>query len=137
MEKTLLVADDNEQFAKLVCEIAERRGWKCHTFTNGRQLTEALSAVLLPALLLLDLLMPELDGIETITELRKTHFRKLRVRFMTGGDPTNASAAMLIASSLSFHVGATLYKPVPISELEAILRDEEAHLRGLYHQTGK
>jgi CheY-like chemotaxis protein len=131
MEKTLLVADDNEQFAKLISEVAQRREWKCHTFTNGRQLTEALSAVRLPALLLLDLLMPELDGIETIAELRKMHFQNLRVRFMTGGDPRNASAATLIASSLAFHVGPTLYKPAPLKDLEAMLQEEEGHLRNL------
>jgi CheY-like chemotaxis protein len=131
MEKTLLVADDNEQFTKLICEVAQRGDWKCHTFTNGRQLTEALSTLRLPALLLLDLLMPELDGIETIAEIRKTHFQKLRVRFMTGGDPRNASAATLIASSLAFHVGPTLYKPVPMKYLEAMLQEEEGYLRNL------
>jgi CheY-like chemotaxis protein len=131
MEKTLLVADDNEQFARVICEVARRRGWRCHAFSNGRQLTDALNNLRLPALLLLDLLMPELDGIETIAELKKTHFQKLRVRFMTGGDPRNASAATLIASSLAFHVGPTIYKPVPMKDLEAVLQEEEAYLRNL------
>jgi CheY-like chemotaxis protein len=131
MEKTLLVADDNEQFAKLICEVARRREWRCYTFSDGRQLADALNNLRLPALLLLDLLMPELDGIETIAELRKTHFQKLRVRFMTGGDPRNASAATLIASSLAFHVGPTLYKPVPLKDLEAMLQEEEGYLRDL------
>lgn len=135
MEKTLLVADDNEKFAKLICEIALRRDWKCHTFSNGKQLMEALGTIRLPALLLLDLLMPELDGIETISELKKAPFQKLRVRFMTGGDPRNASAATLIASSLAFHVGPTLYKPVPLRDLEAVLLQEEAHLRDLSSKT--
>lgn len=131
MEKTLLVADDNEQFAKVICEVARRLEWRCHTFSNGRQLTDTLNNVRLPALLLLDLMMPELDGIETIAELRKTHFQKLRVRFMTGGDPRNASAATLIASSFAFHVGPTLYKPIPMKDFEAMLQEEEGYLRDL------
>jgi CheY-like chemotaxis protein len=129
VKKTLLVVYDNEPFAQIICEVARRRHWACRIFKNGRMLVDELISVDLPALLLLDVLMPELDGIETISELRKTDFRLIRVRFMTGGDPRNSSAAALIASSLTFDVGGTLHKPVSIQEIDMMLLEEEGYLR--------
>jgi CheY-like chemotaxis protein len=131
MTKTLIVVDDNEQFAKIISDVAKRRNWDCSIYRNGQELIDHFHEVSLPALLLLDILMPQLDGIETLPELLKKNFRQLRVRFMTGGDPSNAAAANIIALSLTFNTGATLYKPITIEELDCALMEEERHLRSL------
>jgi CheY-like chemotaxis protein len=99
-------------------------------------LVDELNSIDLPALLLLDVLMPDLDGIETISELRKADFRLIRIRFMTGGDPRNSSAAALIASSLTFDVGGTLHKPVSIQDIDMLLLEEEGYLRQLERNAG-
>ncbi|OYU37450.1 MAG: hypothetical protein CFE33_20765 [Pseudorhodobacter sp. PARRP1] len=125
MPKLLLIADDNEQFSAMVANVASRRGWVCRKYCNGNELLEALNDTEGPALLLLDILMPDLDGIETIGRLKNSAARdKLRVRFVTGGVQTNAVAAKMIASALHLEVGATIYKPVSIAELDFVLADE-------------
>jgi CheY-like chemotaxis protein len=69
--------------------------------------------------------MPDLDGIETIGKLREANAtHELRIRFVTGGDHTNATAARMIAAARSFDVGATIYKPVTIAEIDDLLTEE-------------
>ena len=129
MNKTLLIADDNVEFSQMVAFVATRRGWICSVYLNGNELISGLSENSGPALLLLDILMPDLDGIETIGRLREANStQELRIRFITGGDHSNATAARLIAAARSFDVGATIYKPVTIAEIDALLAEEGALL---------
>jgi DNA-binding response OmpR family regulator len=124
MKKTLIVVDDNEAFCRMIADAATRRGWECETYPNGKELLVGLSQLVGSALLLLDVLMPDLDGIETIEELRGDHRNALRIRFMTGGDHRNARAASLIATSLAFDVGETIFKPFSLADLDSILSEE-------------
>ncbi|MEO8244939.1 MAG: response regulator [bacterium] len=125
MNKHLLIADDNEQFSAVVANVASRRGWLCSIYRNGRDLLSGLREMDGPTLLFLDILMPDLDGIETIVKLKSSAVAQgLRVRFVTGGVQTNAEAARMIADALRFDVGETIYKPVTIQELDTILGEE-------------
>ena len=65
-----LVAEDDEVTRRVLRETLEREGWDVAEAGDGR---EALAAVAVrrPDLILLDLLMPEMDGFEFIEELCK------------------------------------------------------------------
>jgi CheY-like chemotaxis protein len=65
-----LVAEDDEVTRRVLRETLERAGWDVAEAGDGR---EALAAVAVrrPDLILLDLLMPEMDGFEFIEELGK------------------------------------------------------------------
>ncbi len=68
--KHVLVADDNPTNVGLLVAILEPLDFKVFTARNGREaLRQALERP--PDLVLLDLVMPEMDGIETVRQMRQ------------------------------------------------------------------
>lgn len=123
------IADDNLEFARFLRRVAETEGWTATTCSDGRELASVVSAEEGPALLIVDINMPELDGIEVIDEL-KTINRRLRVRFITGGEISSALAARMIAEARGMEAGRLLVKPIAVEELTETLRDEARLLYG-------
>jgi DNA-binding NarL/FixJ family response regulator len=72
MAKTVLIVDDNAYIRRALCELFTREAEfeVCGEAANGRQ---ALSKVLElhPDLIVMDLSMPEMNGLETARELRR------------------------------------------------------------------
>ena len=119
----LYIADDNADFAEFCAEVATLEGWDVICCSNGADLLERVQEETGPALLLIDILMPVMDGIEVIKALGKVG-REMRIRFITGGPEASAQAAQLIADSRSFDVGSILRKPLALQDLRDILRRE-------------
>jgi CheY-like chemotaxis protein len=65
----ILVADDMALNRRLLASLLEELDLTADTVTNGKQVLEKL-AVKKYACLLIDLNMPEMDGLKTISELR-------------------------------------------------------------------
>jgi CheY-like chemotaxis protein len=65
-----LIAEDDEMTRRVLRETLEREGWDVAEAGDGRAALAAV-AVRRPDLILLDLLMPEMDGFEFLEELRK------------------------------------------------------------------
>ena len=70
MSRTILVVDDEAGVRSMLRDYLSAQGWRPVTAANGR---DALQAVRLekPDLVLLDLLMPEMNGIECLSILRR------------------------------------------------------------------
>lgn len=119
----LFIADDNREFSAFVAEIGVEIGWSVTECGNGRELVEQLSRSHTPALVLVDVLMPELDGIESIRMLANIK-REMRIRFMTGGAYSNATAAERIGAGRGLSLGPTILKPISLSALRTELRQE-------------
>ncbi|MFC3183275.1 response regulator [Cypionkella sinensis] len=117
------IADDNLEFSRFVRRVAEMEGWKATTCTNGRELAAEVAAEERAALLIVDINMPELDGIEVIEELKAIK-RQLRIRFVTGGEITSAVAAQMIAKARGMDSGRLLFKPIAVEELKELFRSE-------------
>lgn len=120
MEKRLLIADDNVDFANFCAKVAHGEGWTVTLCKDGAELLEAIRRDDLPALVLCDVNMPEVDAFAVINGLRDTK-RRLLFRFMTGGAPINATAASLLAEELGLSVRGYLPKPIGIDSLRATL----------------
>ncbi len=67
--KKILLIDDEEDIRELLTYNLEKEGYSVTTADNGNQGIE-LARKMIPDLILLDVMMPEKDGIETCTELR-------------------------------------------------------------------
>lgn len=119
------IADDNVEFANLCAKVAVQEGWSATVCANGRELITVLHQGEGPALLIVDIQMPELDGIEVIDELLGVD-RKLRVRFITGGPDSSALAARMIAEARDIEVGRFLTKPIRMQDLREMLAFEAA-----------
>lgn len=122
-ERKLYIADDNFEFSEYLTTVAERQGWKVETCTNGNELLSLLFSGDGPAVVLVDINMPEKDGIEVIEGLSEIS-RPLRFRFMTGGADAPMLAAKLMARARNLSVGRNLYKPIPMETLKGVLVEE-------------
>jgi len=118
---TLLVVDDNEDNRDLMCRRLERDGFRVEAAENGRQ---ALARVAQGgiSLVLLDVMMPDMSGLQVLTALRKEHSgARLPVIMVTA---RSQSADMVEALSM----GANDYVTKPVDFPVAIARIQ-AHLR--------
>ncbi len=69
-KSTILLVDDEQDILDLVSYNLEKEGYKVHTASNGREAIDIASKVV-PELILLDVMMPEMDGMETCVQLRE------------------------------------------------------------------
>jgi DNA-binding response OmpR family regulator len=70
MSKTVLVVDDEERLTSLVKTYLEQAGFRAVTAKNGREAL-FLARQEKPDLIILDVMMPEMDGLEFIRQHRK------------------------------------------------------------------
>lgn len=72
MMKTVLIADDHEMIRKALCELfsSQRDFEVCGEAENGKEAVE-MAQVFSPDLILLDLSMPIMNGIEAACELKR------------------------------------------------------------------
>jgi PAS domain S-box-containing protein len=87
--RTALVVDDEADAREILRRQLESDGWSVQSAVNGRVALEMLGARI-PALILLDLMMPEMDGFEFVEELRmKPEWREIPVVVVTSKDLTS------------------------------------------------
>ena len=122
----ILVVDDNVDSADSLALLLRLRGHDAHALHDGRAALE-MAPSLQPHLILLDIGLPEMDGYEVATHLRRMpELVQTLVVAMTGyGQPEDR----IRSRAAGFH--HHLVKPVDIDTLQQILRsrDEERDVR--------
>ena len=107
----VLVADDNADILELVKAVLERSGYEVVAVSDGAQ---ALASVdkRKPDLAVLDITMPEIDGLEVL--------RRLRADTRTNGLPVVLLTAQVQEADvdLGFATGASAYLKKPFSPRE-------------------
>jgi CheY-like chemotaxis protein len=68
---SILVVEDDLATREMLCRSVMSMGYAAHSAVNGLSALNWLGSHPAPSLILLDLLMPELDGFEFLQELRK------------------------------------------------------------------
>ncbi|MFZ7094510.1 response regulator [Primorskyibacter sp. 2E233] len=124
----LFIADDNIEFAEFCAKVAALEGWHVTTCHDGSELLAVLKMETEPALVLCDVMMPDVDGIDVIKTLSDPE-NLFRIRFITGGSMTNAVAARLIGDARDINVGRFLIKPISLADLRAVFAEEAENLR--------
>lgn len=69
-EKTIFVIDDDQNISELVALYLNKEGFKCHEYNDGESGLNAFQNNA-PDLVLLDIMMPGMDGYEVLREIRK------------------------------------------------------------------
>jgi signal transduction histidine kinase/DNA-binding response OmpR family regulator len=92
---TILVVEDELTIREVISRTLAKEGWKVMEAENGRIALDRIAEDV-PGLILLDLMMPEMDGFEFIDELRKTETgRGIPIVVVTAMDLTNEDRARL------------------------------------------
>ena len=111
---TILVVDDAPESLRFLTVTLEREGMTALIAIDGLAALELLEHVT-PDLVLMDALMPGLDGFETTRRIKAdARFRHLPVIFMTGLTETEDVVRGLVAGGVDY-----VHKPIVVDELLA------------------
>jgi CheY-like chemotaxis protein len=115
----VLLLEDNAPYRALLTEILTLAGFAVHAAPDGRRVAEILAEKRID-LVITDVVMPERDGIETMTALRYSHPR-LPVIAISGDLPLNLHLYLTIAEKLG--ASRVLAKPFKTEVLVAAARE--------------
>jgi two-component system alkaline phosphatase synthesis response regulator PhoP len=117
----ILLVDDEPDILEIVGYNLAQEGYKITTATNGKEAISKAKSVL-PDLIIMDVMMPEMDGIEACEAIRKIpELEKVIITFLTARNEDYTQVA-------GFDAGADDYiaKPIKpkllVSKVNALLR---------------
>jgi two-component system alkaline phosphatase synthesis response regulator PhoP len=117
----ILLVDDEPDILEFLSYNLKKEGYSVYTASNGKEALEVASKAL-PHLIILDVMMPDLDGMETCRELRSMESQKgVLIAFLTARGEDYSQIA-------GFDAGADDYISKPIkprvflSRVKALLR---------------
>jgi CheY-like chemotaxis protein len=116
--RTVLLVDDDARNIFALSSLLERRGMKVLTATTGTEAIDLIEATPDLALVLMDIMMPEMDGYQTMGHIRtRPGFRRLPIIALT-------AKAMKGDREKCLEAGASDYlaKPVNTEQLLTALR---------------
>lgn len=115
---TILLVDDDASFRTMLATKLGQMGHVVHEAANGRRACTLLEAE--PAeLIILDLIMPEQEGLETIQKLRKKRFAG-KILAISGGGRIDPRDMLQVATQ--FGASAVLAKPFTQEQLVEVLQ---------------
>jgi len=115
MNERILVVDDTPANLQILADILKGRGYLLSIATTGKQALDVLGRVR-PDLILLDVMMPEMDGFETCRRIKDSvDWREIPVIFLTSKSET----ADIVAG---FEIGAVDYVAKPFNAHELLAR---------------
>jgi two-component system, NtrC family, response regulator AtoC len=115
VREKVLVVDDEPSIRKYLQTLLEVDGFDVETLSSGREAIKQISEGQRPDLIILDVLMPELNGIDTLTELMQLD-RSLNVIMLSC---SNEVGTVVEAIRIGAHDYLT--KPFEKSELDAAI----------------
>jgi len=120
-QKKILLIDDEQDILEILSYNLEKEGYEVSTATNGTEGIEKAKEII-PDLILLDVMMPEKDGIETCQDLRKIkELQKTLIVFLSARSEEFSQLAGFQAGANDYIV--KIIKPkVLISKVNALLQ---------------
>ncbi|MCB0064568.1 MAG: hybrid sensor histidine kinase/response regulator, partial [Caldilineaceae bacterium] len=113
--QSILIIDELQEDLQLLGTLLEREGYRVHPMRDGMRAL-IMAQTELPDLILLDVKMPEIDGLELCRRLKaNAHTRDIPVIFLS-------AVANSTDKIRSFQAGAVDYVTKPIAEAELLAR---------------
>jgi CheY-like chemotaxis protein len=114
----LLVVDDDADVRTILKAMLERDSHDVMTAENGAQALQCMQKRL-PDVVIVDIIMPEKEGFETIVELRRD-YPNLKIIAISGGGSIGAGSYLKLAKTLGAHLA--LEKPIRMKDLKAAIQ---------------
>ena len=111
----ILVVDDAESIRTYLANFLQLKGYDVDTAEDGRSALALLEGGAAPDVVLLDIMMPGIDGIETLAQIRERHADLPVVMLSVVGRAATIVRAMQLGAS------DFLNKPFEEEELEEVL----------------
>src|SRR6478609_5695777 len=120
----ILVIDDDKDIRNVITDILDQSGYEVFTASSGQQGLD-LAAQIVPDLIILDLMMPGMDGWTVLTKLQhKPALADIPVIILSG--------ASGLEMAMSLGAAAVLFKPVDANQLTAEIAAQIAPLPPSY-----
>ncbi len=117
MSKQVLVVDDDSMIRNLVQSVLEAEGFEVTTLTDGQRVVDLMNQGELNldyALIVLDVCMPEMNGLDVVTHLKGSDDTKdIPVLMLTGEDKAEDIMA-------GYSVGADYYITKPFTRQQLL-----------------
>lgn len=118
-QRSVIVADDMPEICNMVAKFLEPFGYKVLAAHTGRQASKLLASTSCDALIL-DVLMPDGDGIEVINALRRAGNAPRILAISGGGNALAPDYCLTLAKAAG--ADATLTKPFDRKQLLAAIQ---------------
>lgn len=116
MDKLVFIVDDEKAISRLLTHwVKEKWGYKTEVFENGEEMLKKLS--LNPDLILLDIMLPGVDGIEILKKIKKTDANYPVIMLSAQGSVEIAVEALRLGAFDYFP------KPIDIQRLEPAIKN--------------
>jgi len=120
-KRKILLVDDEPDILELIQFNLEKEGFDTKLANNGREAIE-VAKIWIPELILLDVMMPEMDGIEACIEMRKIDSLKgVIIAFLTARGEDYSQIAGFDAGADDF-ITKPIKPRVLVSRVKALLR---------------
>jgi DNA-binding NtrC family response regulator len=116
MARTILVVEDDASERELLCNLLEEHGYCCIAVEDGQRALDVLASRKTPDAVVLDMVLPRLNGHEFLQELGARGERNLGVVVVSGFGPVSRFAERLPL------VRAVVQKPVDLDALLAAVQ---------------
>jgi hypothetical protein len=118
VDRTVLLVDDDARNIFALSSVLERRGMRVLTATTGNEAIQLIDSNPDIAIVLMDIMMPEMDGYQTMAQIRKNDkFRRLPIIALTAKAMKGDREKCLDAGASDY-----LAKPVNTEQLLSALR---------------
>ncbi len=124
MSEKILIVDDEPDIVELLDYHLTKEGYKTKTTLNGKKALE-VAKDFLPDLILLDLMMPEMDGIEACVEIRETPQLKGTLVALLTARAEDYSQIAGFVSGADDYITKPIKPRVLISRIKALLRRKD------------
>lgn len=121
ISKTLLIIEDDVQFATVLKDACQKKGYSCWLAANGKSGLD-LAFEKNPTGILLDVNLPDISGLEVADALKKNNLTKdIPIHFISGDDKAD--------EAMQHGAASYLMKPITIEKLGSAIQDVSKAIR--------
>jgi signal transduction histidine kinase/DNA-binding response OmpR family regulator len=117
----ILVVEDDEASREMLCRMLVQEGWTVRSAANGLKAIDCIQSEQ-PLIILLDLMMPEMDGFEVIKTVRQNpNWHEIPIIVVTAMDLTTVEQGLLTAQVTNIFQKGKYNKQQLITEVQSLI----------------